>query len=112
MSVRLPHNLRLRRNFGKIHRVVDIPNLIEIQRLSYAEFLQHGAAPDGRKDTGLQGVFRSVFPIKDFNETASLEFVSYDFGEPEVHDPRMPRARDDLRRSAQGDDPVGDLGRR
>ncbi len=82
MSVRLPHNLRFRKNFGKIHRVVDIPNLIEIQRLSYAEFLQQGADPNGRNDTGLQGVFKSVFPIKDFNETASLEFVSYDFGEP------------------------------
>ena len=82
MSVRLPHNLRLRRNFGKIHRVVDIPNLIEIQKLSYAKFLQHEAAPNDRRETGLQGVFKSVFPIKDFNETASLEFVSYDFGEP------------------------------
>ncbi len=82
MSVRLPHNLRLRRNFGKIHRVVDIPNLIEIQKRSYAHFLQLGVAQSDRRDTGLQGVFKSVFPIKDFNETASLEFVSYDFGEP------------------------------
>ena len=82
MSVRLPHNLRLRRNFGKIHRVVDIPNLIEIQKLSYADFLQHDVPPLERRDTGLQGVFKSVFPIKDFNETASLEFVSYDFGDP------------------------------
>src|SRR5690606_24217168 len=82
MSVRLPHNLRLRRNFGKIHRVVDIPNLIEIQKLSYAEFLQHDVGPHERRDSGLQGVFKSVFPIKDFNETASLEFVSYDFGDP------------------------------
>ncbi len=82
MSVRLPHNLRLRRNFGKIHRVVEIPNLIEIQKRSYAEFLQLDATSQERRDTGLQGVFKSVFPIKDFNETASLEFVSYDLGEP------------------------------
>ena len=82
MSVRLPHNLRLRRDFGKIHRVVEIPNLIEIQKRSYTEFLQFDVAPNERRESGLQGVFKSVFPIKDFNETASLEFVGYDFGEP------------------------------
>ncbi len=82
MSVRVAHNVRLRRNFGKIRKIVDIPNLIEIQRRSYDEFLQLGVAAAERRDTGLQGVFRSVFPIKDFNETASLEFVSYTLGEP------------------------------
>src|SRR3990172_2209036 len=82
MSVRVAHNLRLRRNFGKIKKIVDIPNLIEIQRRSYDEFLQLGVSPAERRDSGLQGVFRSVFPIKDFNETASLEFVSYALGEP------------------------------
>jgi DNA-directed RNA polymerase subunit beta len=82
MSVRVAHNVRLRRNFGKIGKIVDIPNLIEIQRRSYEEFLQLNLAPGERRDTGLQGVFKSVFPIKDFNETASLEFVSYSLGEP------------------------------
>src|SRR5262250_1644781 len=82
MSVRVAHNVRLRRNFGKIGKIVDIPNLIEIQRRSYEEFLQLNQAPGERRDSGLQGVFRSVFPIKDFNETASLEFVSYTLGEP------------------------------
>jgi DNA-directed RNA polymerase subunit beta len=82
MSVRVAHNVRLRRNFGKIRKIVDIPNLIEIQRRSYEEFLQLNVAPGERRDTGLQGVFKSVFPIKDFNETASLEFVSYSLGEP------------------------------
>jgi DNA-directed RNA polymerase subunit beta len=82
MSVRVAQNLRLRRNFGKIKKIVDIPNLIEIQRRSYDEFLQLGVSPADRRDTGLQGVFRSVFPIKDFNETASLEFVSYALSEP------------------------------
>jgi DNA-directed RNA polymerase subunit beta len=82
MSARLPHNLRLRRNFGKIKKVVEIPNLIEIQRRSYDKFLQLGVPPEERGDSGLQGVFRSVFPIKDFNDTASLEFVSYALGEP------------------------------
>src|SRR6202048_1031343 len=68
-------NLRLRRSFGKIKKIIDIPNLIEIQKRSYEEFLQAGVASDQRTDTGLQAVFKSVFPIKDFNETASLEFV-------------------------------------
>ncbi len=82
MSVRVAHNLRLRRNFGKISKIVNIPNLIEIQRRSYDEFLQLGVPAGERRDSGLQGVFRSVFPIKDFNETASLEFVAYGLGEP------------------------------
>src|SRR3984893_12564028 len=75
-------NLRLRRSFGKIKKIIDIPNLIEIQKRSYEEFLQAGVASDQRTDTGLQAVFKSVFPIKDFNETASLEFVAYELGEP------------------------------
>ena len=82
MSSQVPNNLRFRRNFGKIKKIVDIPNLIEIQKRSYEEFLQHDVSPSERRDVGLQGVFRSVFPIKDFNETASLEFVSYGLGEP------------------------------
>jgi DNA-directed RNA polymerase subunit beta len=75
-------NLRLRRSFGKIKKIIDIPNLIEIQKRSYEEFLQADVAPEQRTDTGLQAVFKSVFPIKDFNETASLEFVSYELGAP------------------------------
>ena len=75
-------NLRLRRSFGKIKKIIDIPNLIEIQKRSYEEFLQAGVPSDQRTDTGLQAVFKSVFPIKDFNETASLEFVTYELGEP------------------------------
>src|SRR5208282_3008682 len=75
-------NLRVRRSFGKIKKIIDIPNLIEIQKRSYDEFLQANVASDQRTDTGLQAVFKSVFPIKDFNETASLEFVSYELGEP------------------------------
>src|ERR1700704_6027673 len=76
------NNLRLRRTFGRIKKIVEIPNLIDIQQRSYEEFLQRDIPPESRADTGLQGVFKSVFPIKDFNETASLEFVSYSLGEP------------------------------
>ncbi len=75
-------NLRLRRSFGKIKKIIDIPNLIEIQKRSYDEFLQADASSEERGDVGLQGVFKSVFPIKDFNENASLEFVSYELGTP------------------------------
>jgi len=87
MSVRVAHNVRLRRNFGKIRKIIDIPNLIAIQRRSYDEFLQLGLAAGERREVGLQGVFSSVFPIKDFNETASLEFVSYSLGEPKYSVP-------------------------
>ena len=75
-------NVRLRRSFGKIKRVIDLPNLMEIQRRSYEEFLQRDIPPEQRADAGLQAVFKSVFPIKDFNETASLEFVNYELGTP------------------------------
>src|SRR5437667_3478077 len=79
---RVPNNLRARRTFGRIKKIIDIPNLIEIQRRSYEEFLQKDVTPEQRKDQGLQAVFKSVFPIKDFNETASLEFVSFTLSEP------------------------------
>lgn len=70
---------RLRRSFGKIHKVIGIPNLIEMQKSSYADFLQKDIAPEERLDIGLQGAFRSVFPIHDFSGTSSLEFVKYTF---------------------------------
>jgi DNA-directed RNA polymerase subunit beta len=70
---------RVRRNFGKIEKIIDIPNLIEIQKQSYERFLQKGVPAEARKDTGLQGAFRSVFPISDFSGTSSLEFVRYTF---------------------------------
>src|SRR6266540_4402204 len=85
MTTQVANNLRFRRHFGKIKRIIDIPNLIDIQKRSYDEFLQAEAPPEARKDTGLQGVFKSVFPIKDFNETASLEFVGYALGEPKYN---------------------------
>jgi DNA-directed RNA polymerase subunit beta len=82
MAFQVAHNLRFRRNFGRIKKIIDLPYLIEIQKNSYDLFLQKEVAPNQRQDVGLQNVFRSVFPIKDFNETASLEFVNYTLGEP------------------------------
>src|SRR4030065_1801830 len=72
----------VRLNFSKIKKIMDIPNLIDVQRASYENFLQKDISPENREDIGLQAVFKSFFPIRDFNETASLEFVSYSLGEP------------------------------
>jgi DNA-directed RNA polymerase subunit beta len=74
-------NLRIRKNFGKIEQIADMPNLIEMQRHSYERFLQKDVPPDQREDIGLQAVFNSVFPIKDFSGMSSLEFVAYSFDE-------------------------------
>ena len=73
---------RFRRNFGSISEVAAMPNLIDVQRTSYELFLQRDIDPEKREDSGLQEVFRSVFPIKDFNDKAVLEFVSYTLEEP------------------------------
>src|ERR1700757_5502399 len=82
MAFQVANNLRFRRSFGRIKKIIDLPYLIEIQKNSYDLFLQKDLAPTQRQNLGLQGVFQSVFPIKDFNETASLEFVSYALGDP------------------------------
>ena len=73
-------NGRERVNFSKIHTSVPIPNLIEVQKRSYERFLQIYTAPQDREDTGLQAVFKSIFPISDFRQTCSLEFVEYTIG--------------------------------
>src|SRR5438067_2867196 len=82
MAFQVANNLRFRRSFGTIRKTIDLPYLIEIQNNSYDLFLQRDIPPTQRQNLGLQEVFKSVFPIKDFNETASLEFVSYALGEP------------------------------
>jgi len=75
-------NKRVRKSFAKIGEVIEKPHLIEMQRLSYEKFLQLDVDPDEREDTGLQGIYKSVFPIQDFNGLCTLEFVRYNFGEP------------------------------
>ena len=81
MTEKARANKRIRKNFGKIQKIVDIPDLIGMQRESYSRFLQMDIPPEKREDIGLQEVFKSVFPIKDFTGSASLEFVSYRFGD-------------------------------
>ncbi|CAN5315730.1 DNA-directed RNA polymerase subunit beta [soil metagenome] len=73
---------RIRKSFGRIPEAVEMPNLIEVQRSSYEQFLKRDMRPADRRDEGLEAVFKSVFPIKDFNERATLEYVSYEFEEP------------------------------
>jgi DNA-directed RNA polymerase subunit beta len=73
---------RIRKSFGRIPEAVTMPNLIEVQRSSYEQFLQREVRPADRRDEGIEAVFKSVFPIKDFNERAVLEYVSYEFEPP------------------------------
>jgi len=85
---------RGRKDFGKIPSIVEIPNLIEVQKRSYEGFLQKDVPVERREEFGLQAVFKSVFPIADYNDNALLEFDSYHFGEPkytveECHDRGM-----------------------
>src|ERR671922_360647 len=77
----LPKNVyRERIDFSKIKTTIPIPNLIEIQKKSYERFLQRNRLPSERDDAGLQSVFKSVFPISDFRENSSLEFIEYSIG--------------------------------
>ena len=73
---------RLRKYYGKIREVLEMPNLIEVQKSSYDLFLRSGDAEAPLDGEGIKGVFQSVFPIKDFNETAVLEFVKYELEKP------------------------------
>ncbi len=73
---------RIRRSFGRIPQVVEMPNLIEVQKYSYDQFLQMVASAEGRQEQGLQAVFKSVFPIEDFAGASRLEFVDYEFEAP------------------------------
>ena len=76
-----PKNVyRERIEFSKIRTTIPIPNLIEIQKKSYERFLQMTRLPSEREDGGLQSVFKSVFPISDFRENSSLEFIEYSIG--------------------------------
>ncbi len=73
---------RVRKSFGRIPEVTQMPNLIEVQRSSYDHFLQMDIAPEKRANLGLQEVFKSVFPIKDFSDRAVLDFVKYELEQP------------------------------
>jgi DNA-directed RNA polymerase subunit beta len=84
---------KVRKSFGSIREVTEMPNLIEVQKASYDQFLLVDEPKGGRPEEGLQAVFKSVFPITDFSNTASLEFVKYEF-EPPKYDVDECRQRD------------------
>ena len=73
---------RIRKNFGRIGDAAPMPNLIQVQKDSYEQFLQRRVKPEDRLNEGIEAVFKSVFPITDFTETAVLEYVSYEFEDP------------------------------
>jgi len=82
MKVSFVEKKRIRKSFGKIKNVTSLPNLIEVQKRSFDNFLQLGADPLKRSDHGLHDVFKTVFPVNDYTERATVEYVSYDFGQP------------------------------
>ena len=73
---------RLRKSFQRIDSVAEMPNLIEVQKLSYNLFLQKDISNDSRTNKGLENVFRGVFPIHDYSESSTIEYISYSFDEP------------------------------
>src|SRR6201986_4545159 len=82
MAIAFSGKKRIRKTFGRIPEVAQMPNLIEVQRASYDHFLQMGVEPENRVSVGLQEVFKGVFPIRDFSERGTLEFVKYDLETP------------------------------
>jgi len=98
----LPKNVyRERIDFSKITTTIPIPNLIEIQKKSYERFLQMNKLPAEREDVGLQSVFKSVFPISDFRENSSLEFIDYSIGNWECKCGRL-AGLEHLRKKCEG----------
>ena len=82
MSQTLQNRKRLRKTFQRNEQIAEMPNLIEVQKFSYELFLQRFVPIEDRLDKGLENVFRSVFPISDFSETSTIEYISYSFDEP------------------------------
>jgi DNA-directed RNA polymerase subunit beta len=82
MALSFTAKKRIRKSYGEIPETVQMPNLIEVQRSSYEQFLQMHARAEERTGEGLEAVFKSVFPIRDFSERATLEYISYEFEAP------------------------------
>ncbi len=82
MSLSFINKKRIRKSFGKIPTISNLPNLVEVQKRSFDSFLQLGVEPGKRLNHGLHEVFRTVFPINDYTERATVDFISYDLGIP------------------------------
>ena len=82
MSLDYINSKKIRKSFGKIPLVTSLPNLIEVQKRSFDNFLQLRVKPEDKNNTGLHAVFKSVFPINDYTERATVDYVSYEIGVP------------------------------
>ena len=89
-----------RKNFGRIFDEFPVPDLTQIQTRSYERFLQADDPPEKRTDSGLESVFREIFPIESYDKTLKLEYLRYDLGKPRYRPRRVPAAPADLRASA------------
>ena len=82
MNYSFTEKKRIRKDFGKSQAILEVPNLLQTQIRSYAEFLQLETKPDERRERGLHGALMSVFPIVSYSRNAALEYVSYKLGNP------------------------------
>ena len=82
MSLAYINEKKIRKSFGKIPLVTSLPNLVEVQKRSYDNFLQLNVKPEERENLGLHAIFKSVFPINDYAERATVDYVSYNLGVP------------------------------
>ena len=82
MSLDYINSKKIRKSFGKIPLVTSLPNLVEVQKRSFDNFLQLTVSPDKKEDIGLHAIFKSVFPINDYTERATVDYVSFDIGVP------------------------------
>ena len=80
--VSLTTEKRIRYNFGSVASVTSMPNLIQVQKRSYEGFLQLDKTSENRKDKGLESVLKSIFPLSDYDEKATLEYVKYELDSP------------------------------
>jgi DNA-directed RNA polymerase subunit beta len=82
MAYSFTEKKRIRKDFGKLPKVMEVPYLLAIQLDSYRKFLQHDKSADERFEEGLEAAFRSVFPISSYSGNAALEYAGYEFGKP------------------------------
>ena len=82
MAYSFTEKKRVRKNFGKLPQIMDVPFLLAIQLESYERFLQAERSPAERLESGLHAAFKSVFPITSYSGNAALDYVSYRLGEP------------------------------
>jgi len=82
MPLSFTEKKRIRYSFGKIVKTIDVPNLVDIQKISFDKFLQLGKSAEDRSNTGLQEVFNSVFPIKDYAGKSELHYIDYYLDNP------------------------------